>query len=128
MPTTITCRDQTISGQLLAPLTLKDLPDTINLRDLIRLRVREEVAGRNLGLTTLPGSVDAAEARRNDHLSSQPRLLDWEEQAEAALRAFSRNRYVVLVGNRQVEALDELIELSEAPQVAFLRLVPLVGG
>ena len=128
MPSTITCRDQTTSGQLLAPFTLKDLPDTISLRDLIRLRVREDVAARNLGLTALPGPVDAAEASRNDCLPSQRPQLDWEEQAEAALRAFSRNRYVVLVGSHQVEDLDELIDLSEAAQVAFLRLVPLMGG
>lgn len=128
MPATITCRDQTTSGVLLPQLTLRDLPDTISLRDLIRLRVREEVVARNLVLGAQPGLADAAEARWNDRLPSQPRAFDWEERAKAALRAFSHNRYVVLVGSRQIEDLDELIDLSEAQQVTFLRLVPLVGG
>jgi hypothetical protein len=127
MPATVACQDFTTSGQLLTRHTLQDLPDAISLRDLIRLRVREEVATRNLSLAAAPGLIDAAEARRNDGLPSQPRPLDWEEQAEATLRAFSRNRYVVFVGGRQIEDLDESIDLSAAAEVIFLRLVPLVG-
>jgi len=44
------------------------------------------------------------------------------------VEAFSRNGFVVLVGDRQVEGLDELLPLAEASTVAFVRLVPLVGG
>jgi hypothetical protein len=128
MPTTITCRDQTTSGRLLDVLTLQDLPETIRLRDLIQLWVREEVAGRNLNPITLPAPVHPAEADRNGHLPSRAPRLDWKTQTEAALRAFARNRFVVLIGNRQVADLDESIDLSQAPQVAFLRLVPFVGG
>jgi hypothetical protein len=35
---------------------------------------------------------------------------------------------VVLVGDRQVEDVDEELSLDDASDVAFVRLVPLVGG
>ncbi|NHO85139.1 hypothetical protein HA073_29415 [Micromonospora sp. CMU55-4] len=56
------------------------------------------------------------------------RRLDWERQADAACAAFARNGFVLLVGDRQVEDLDEEIDLLADPEVAFVRLVPLVGG
>jgi hypothetical protein len=34
----------------------------------------------------------------------------------------------VLVGDRQVDDLDESIDLAVASEVAFVRLVPLMGG
>jgi hypothetical protein len=86
------------------------------------------VAARNIGPSALPASLDPAEAQRNRDLPSRAPRLDWEEQAEVTLRAFARNRFVVLVGNRQAVDLDELIDLRQTSQVTFLRLVPLVGG
>ncbi|MEU4560040.1 hypothetical protein AB0F72_16790 [Actinoplanes sp. NPDC023936] len=46
----------------------------------------------------------------------------------SAVEAFSRNSFVVLVGNRQIEDLDERLDLSDGAEVTFLRLVPLAGG
>jgi len=46
----------------------------------------------------------------------------------AAVEAFERGRLVVLVDGRQRESLDEVVELSPASDVAFIRLVPLAGG
>ena len=44
------------------------------------------------------------------------------------VEAFGRNGFVVLVDDRQVEELDEDIELALGTEVTFLKLVPLVGG
>jgi hypothetical protein len=49
-------------------------------------------------------------------------------QAEVACAAFAGNGFVMIVGERQVEDLDEVIDLRWTPSVAFIRLVPLVGG
>jgi hypothetical protein len=58
----------------------------------------------------------------------RPHRIDWERQADAAVEAFGRNGFVVLVGDRQVEDVDEELSLDDASDVAFVRLVPLVGG
>ena len=43
-------------------------------------------------------------------------------------QAFTRNGFFVLVGDRQVESLDEELELKVDTDVSFVKLVPLVGG
>ncbi|BBH68072.1 hypothetical protein ACTI_47570 [Actinoplanes sp. OR16] len=47
---------------------------------------------------------------------------------QRAVDSFSRNGFVVLVGGRQIEDLDEVVDLSGGAEVTFLRLVPLAGG
>ena len=58
----------------------------------------------------------------------KPRRVDPERQFDAAVTAFARNGFVVLVDDRQVEDLDEPIDLRRDTEVTFLRLVALVGG
>jgi hypothetical protein len=95
-------------GRAVVVFTLPGLPGQLTARELIRLRVREEVAKHNL--------------------APAPGHLDWEQQAEAAERAFTRNGFIMLAGNRQVEDLDEVIRLAEDQDVVFVKLVPLAGG
>ena len=47
---------------------------------------------------------------------------------ETALDAFQRNGFFVLVDDRQVEGLDEEIEIRLNTTISFVKLVPLVGG
>jgi hypothetical protein len=96
---TATLRDETATGRELGSTTLADLPAMLTARELVRLRVREQVAA--------PG---------------------WEARADAAEAAFDRNGFVLLVGERQVESLDEVVSLTDDPVISFVRLVPLVGG
>ncbi|MBB2940396.1 hypothetical protein FB565_000100 [Actinoplanes lutulentus] len=49
-------------------------------------------------------------------------------EPEQAITSFARNGFVVLVGDRQIEDLDEMIELRPGAEVTFLRLIPLAGG
>ena len=45
------------------------------------------------------------------------------------MAAFARNGYFILVGDHQVEDLDEVVDLTGADQhVTFVKLTPLVGG
>jgi hypothetical protein len=59
-----------------------------------------------------------------------PRSGEPDAAAEAARahRAFQQGMFVVLVGGRQLERLDEEIALRRGEQVVFLRLTPLAGG
>ncbi len=127
----LTVRDETMTGKETSSFTLIDLPDSIAVRDLIRWRVREEVARYNSRPSaTFNGLVQPtdAEAGINGYDMRMPRRLDWEKQAEVALIAFARNGFVVLIGDHQVDDLDEMVHLDGNPDVVFVRLVPLVGG
>ncbi|MBG0815693.1 hypothetical protein [Planomonospora sp. ID82291] len=128
---TVTFRDETATGKPLAEFALPDLPESISARELVRSRVREEVARHNADpsarFTGLVRPADA-EAELNGYRTGERRRIDWEKQADAAERAFRRNGFVLLVGDRQVEDLSEVIDLTADPVVSFVKLVPLVGG
>ena len=69
-----------------------------------------------------------AEEDANGYRLRKPRRLDWEQQAQVAEEAFGRNGYFVIVGDGQVDDLDEALELTPETEIRFLRLTPLVGG
>lgn len=127
----VTIVDTTAPGQETARQLLAGVPSPVSLRELIRLRVREEVprcnanpAPRFNGLVQPVGT----ETILNGYSATRPRRLDWEKQAAAALEAFERNGFFVFVADRQIDDLDEELTLADADVVSFVRLVPLVGG
>jgi hypothetical protein len=127
----IVVTDATTSGQEIARLLLDDVPSRVRLRELIRHRVREEVARYNAHpAQRFNGLVKPTEAEQtlNGYVLSKPRLLDWQAQADAAVSAFERNGFFVFVGDRQVDDLDAELTLAETDVVSFVKLVPLVGG
>ena len=128
---TVTIRDGVRPGQSGGELVLEDIPATITLRDLIRTRVREEVAKANANsgaeFRTLVQPVDA-EVTLNGYRLPRGRTIDWREQADKAEEAFGRNGFFVLVDGRQVEELDEELALTADSDVRFVKLTPLVGG
>ncbi|CCK27928.1 hypothetical protein BN159_3549 [Streptomyces davaonensis JCM 4913] len=56
------------------------------------------------------------------------RRMRREEDRRLALKAFTANGLIVLVGDRQVTDLDEEVDLTADTEVTFLRLIPLAGG
>jgi hypothetical protein len=126
----MTIRDETAAGRAVGSIVL-EAPGTITLRDLIRLRVREEAARYNAQPSDrFHGLVRPTEAEEdlNGYRMRGHTRIDWEKQADTAVTAFTRNGFFVLVADRQVEDLDEVLTLDEASDVAFVRLVQLVGG
>lgn len=123
--------DATAPGRETARVLLAGVPSPVSLRELIRFRVREEVASYNANpVPRFNGLVQPgeAEAMLNGYASTGPRRLDWEKQAAVAVVAFERNGFFVFVGDRQVDDLDEELALTDTDVVSFVRLVPLVGG
>lgn len=124
-------RDETMSGTAIGSWVLPDVPDEISARELLRLRVREEVARFNATTTRVfRGLVRPADSTQtaDGFVVGEGRHLDWEVQADTACAAFERSGFVMLVGDAQVDDLDEMIDLSCDRTVSFIRLVPLVGG
>ncbi len=130
----VTIFDETVSGERMPSLRLDLLTSTITLRELIRRRVYEEVQEYHAappsavfrGLVTPTEAETALNGPKPPHATK--RRVDWEAQYERALQAFARNGFFVLVGDRQVEDLDEGLELKVDTEVSFVKLVALVGG
>lgn len=112
--TTVTFRDETATGTLVSALEVAGAPARMTVRDLIHLRVREEIARRHAHPLVRPTET-----------TTDP---DWHRQAAVAERAFLTNGFFLLVGDRQVDSLDEVVDLTTTPDLAFIRLVPLAGG
>lgn len=129
MTTALVIHDETTSGERRHSLTLHLPEPTITARELIRARVFEEVRAFN---EALPGRfkelVQPVDAEQTLNGPRQLRRLDWHEQARAAVEAFERNGFLLLVNERQVESLEEEIRVLPQTEVTFLKLVPLVGG
>ena len=128
---TITVYDETVSGQKSDGFDLEFESATISARELIRKRVYEEVREFNLREDDLfHGLAQPLDAERvlNGYQLKKKRQLDWEKQFERAIEAFERNGFFILGDDKQIESLDETIEIKLRTQVSFVKLVPLVGG
>ncbi|MEI7771428.1 MAG: hypothetical protein WCI67_15665 [Chloroflexales bacterium] len=133
MHTQVTVRDELVFRLGRPPVEfVLGLPSNhLAVRDLIRARIEQEVAVYNerqgeffQGLVQ-PG---AAELTLNGYRLPRPRHIDSAEQVERALEAFMRNGFLILIDDRQIEQLDDVVILGEQTVVTFLKLVPLVGG
>ena len=131
MTATLTIRDEALSGQVLSEITLDFFTEHITARELICRRIREEVRRYNLTRPRFFRSLvqpSEAEATLNGYTLRTPKTIDAEAQCRRALKAFTQNGFFILIDDRQVEDLDEIIELKVDTKVSFLKLTPLVGG
>jgi hypothetical protein len=131
MPATLTINDQTPSGKTTHSVTLEFPTERITVRELIRSRVYQEVQDYNQRMPeTFRGLVRPTDAEQtlNGFKLRKGREIDWKQQFEKACDGFKRNGFFILVDDRQVEDLDETVELRHGTEVSFVRLMPLVGG
>jgi hypothetical protein len=133
MSTKLTIRDETTFslGGDAEGFTLDVPTERISVRELIRTRVYQEVRDYNLRQPEyFRGLVQPTDAERtlNGFKVRPGRRLDPEKQFERAIESFYRNGFLVLVDERQVDELEEEIEIRPDTTVTFLKLVPLVGG
>ena len=134
MSTTLKIKDETTFGLGRdddRDFTL-DVPEArITVLDLIRARVYWEVHEYNLDQPEyFQGLVQPSDAERslNGFKMRRRRRIDPEKQFELAKRAFYSNGFTLLVDDRQVDELEEEIEIRPDTTVTFLKLLPLVGG
>src|ERR1700751_2671289 len=131
MPAMLTVHDETTSGQKTNTFTLECLTERMTVRELIRALIYQEVQDYNQKEPEyFRGLVEPTNAERvlNGYKLKARRQIDWQEQYQRALDAFQRNGFFVLVGHAQAETLDQEFEVKADTEVAFVKLVPLVGG
>ena len=133
MSTTLKIRDETTlsRGGDDEEFTLEVLTERITVRELIRTRVYQEVRDYNLHRPEyFRGLIQPIDAERtlNGFKVQRRRRIDPHKQFEGAIESFYRNGFLILVNDRQVDELEEEIEVGAETTVTFLKLVPLVGG
>jgi hypothetical protein len=134
MSTTLKIRDETTVGlgdDEDRGFTLDVMVGRITVRELIRTRVTNEVSDYNLSQPEyFRGLVQPTDTERslNGFRMRKRRRIDPEKQFDLAIKAFYSNGFIVLVNEKQVDDLEEEIEIGPDTTVTFLKLVPLVGG
>ncbi|QDV50325.1 hypothetical protein [Gimesia fumaroli] len=129
--TTLTIRDESMTGKITGELTLEFLTETITVRELIRSRVYQEVKDFNAKPSEyFQGLVRPSDTEEtlNGFKQKKRREIDWNQQYEKVIEAFEHNQVLILVNERQAESLDEEITITPQSEVTFLKLTLLVGG
>ncbi|MGW8765678.1 hypothetical protein ACWGN5_24570 [Streptomyces sp. NPDC055815] len=116
---TVTFVDETTSGGRTAGPRLPVTEERLTLRELIRRRVAHEAAAE---------AHEAAAEAHETAAEAHEAAAEADAAFARAVEAFGRNGFLVLVGDRQIEELDETVTVGPETEVVFLRLVPLVGG
>lgn len=129
---------------LLPPVTLTPASSTLTVAELIRLTVAEQIAA--LSVQHWLAQVSVREVLDRQYLSerdirqqacegavvmpqaSAPPDLDVGVEVERALKGFESRAFRVLHNGVMLQRLDESIVLSPPSTLAFIRLVPLIGG
>lgn len=103
----------------------------ISVKDIIIERVKYEVDNYNNKVTNqYYGLVQPTNAEKllNKFKLNVTEKVDVDKQIEVALLAFQSNGFFLLVDDKQVEELEQMIDVSEHQTVGFIKLTPLVGG
>ena len=127
----IVVKDDTIGGKTKHSFTIETSINQATVRALIRLRIFEEVRKYNEAQPEYFRSLvqpTEAEVTLNGYKMINKRKLDPEKQFYLALDAFYNNGYFLIVNDKQVESLEEQIQLQDNMELQFIKLTPLVGG
>jgi hypothetical protein len=129
MSVTLDVFDETTSGQRHSAGAFQFDIATLTLRELIGVRVQQEVARFNdMEREEFQGLIQPEEPERIlNGLRERPRP-DWKKQFTKAIKAFNGNGFLVLIDGCQITDLDETLHLTAETEITFLKLVPLVGG
>jgi hypothetical protein len=121
--------DETTSGESRSAGTFQFDTANLTLREIIRLRVQQEVARFNAAdYEMFQGLVEPEESERILNGARTRPVLDGQKQFAKAIAAFKGNGFLVLLDDRQIMNLDEPLDLTAESKITFLRLVPLAGG
>ena len=133
MLTELLIRDETTAslGKPEHTFTIHVSGETISLRELIRLRVTQEVEdfnNRQPAVFRMLVQPNDTEKTLNGFKFHKPRPINPITQYEKAIEAFEGNGFIVLVDDYQIESLETEIVFRPETSITFLKLVPLVGG
>jgi len=124
-------RDENNLGVVFHELELSFEELEITATDIITERVFQEVDEYNNKAANYQHALvqpKADEIILNSASKQKKRTINAEKQVELALLAFQNNGFFMLVDDRQIEELNEIITIKAETTVSFIKLTPLVGG
>jgi hypothetical protein len=130
MTKTLIINDESAIGKILNQIILEVERDAITVKELITKRVEKEVEDFNKSLPEyFKGLVQPSENQRVlNGIQIKWKEIDAEKQVYVALQAFQENGFFILVDNKQVESLNEIILIEPSTTISFVKLTALVGG
>jgi hypothetical protein len=129
MPLILSILDETTAGARQNAGSFRFDTETSSLREIIRLRVQQEVERFNQSdYEVFRGLVQPEEQERILNGIRERPVLDWQKQYAKAVASFNGNGFLVFLDDRQITDLDETVHLTPQTQVTFLKLIPLIGG
>ena len=124
-------QDETSSGKVISEGIVRFPAERITVQELIEARVSQEVESYNVTMSgKFTGLVQPSESETmlNGFRLTQGKQVDVERQKKIAINAFQSSGFFLLVNNRQVTELDDVVIITPNTTVSFLKLIPLVGG
>jgi hypothetical protein len=118
-----------------AGIDLRLASERVSAREIIRSRVvaeveeinlRKQMSGRSYIITraSWERELNVTGADRQGKAAS----MDVEAEIEHAVAAFSRRQFIMLLDDRQIDDLDQMVGLRPDSEVVFVHLLPLRGG
>lgn len=115
------------TGQRLSHVQLALPVARLAVRELIAHKVRQEVEEcLTRQRSALSGEYLAPEELLRAVCSATPGTVG--DEIVRAQRAFVAQAYMIVVANRRVWELEDMLTLDPTTQVEFIKILPLVGG
>lgn len=123
-------KDESSAGKLLNEVEVSLPAQLTSVEAIITARVKAEVEAYNNGTSPFNGLIVPGEMERSLNIRpSRPRkTIDAEQQCTIALQAFSQNGYFILIDNIQATSLSQMVVITAATNITFVKLTRLVGG
>ena len=125
-------KDIGLAGDVKHELDISVNNHQITVRELIEQRVVQEVQNYNNRVQEdhFKGLIEPSKEDRtiNGFQLKKKKRIVAEKQIYIALSGFQKNSYFILINDRQVEQLDDIITLDTDTTINFIKLTPLVGG
>lgn len=126
----IRMRDVSRSGHVLGGARVGDLPERLTIRELLRARIRGEVAAYNADPgATFAGLVQPADSIRHTdgYRMEEPRPLDPDQLITAAEEAVAADMLSFRLGAETVSDLDRELVVAEHDEVVAVLERPVIA-
>lgn len=129
---TVLIKDRTFGGDNLNEVALQFEATEITVKELIERRVKREVeiynsmADKPYSGLVIPDQMEKL-LNRGGKVKDR-RKVDFEKQCYQALAGFLNSQFFVIINDKQVESLEQKVQVETIQEVEFIKLTPLVGG
>lgn len=127
----MTIHDEDVRGNRYHTFRLVNNEDQLTVEALIRFRVENEVKRFNeqrpICFFSLVQPEDVDITARGYRLKKH-RDIDSQAQCDIAVNAFEKKSFIVNANGRDYQALDEIVDINDDTEIAFIKFMEIIGG